>query len=98
MSEKTATPGPAIEPIYVSVPKSFAKDAVWLINRCTKPTKKVHTVIFSEQDINKNFYNINIEYNQMVWAISIGFLIMGFTGYFVKLIHIPINNIIVGGA
>ena len=28
--------------------------------------------------------------------LAIGFLIMGFIGYFVKLIHIPINNIIVG--
>ncbi|VDN26420.1 unnamed protein product [Gongylonema pulchrum] len=28
---------------------------------------------------------------------AIGFAIMGFIGFFVKLIHIPINNIIVGG-
>lgn len=27
---------------------------------------------------------------------GIGFLIMGFIGFFVKLIHIPINNILVG--
>lgn len=30
-------------------------------------------------------------------ATAIGFAIMGFIGFFVKLIHIPINNIIVGG-
>jgi len=30
-------------------------------------------------------------------ATSIGFLIMGFIGFFVKLVHIPINNIILGG-
>lgn len=28
-------------------------------------------------------------------ATAIGFAIMGFIGFFVKLIHIPINNIIV---
>ncbi|KAG6868885.1 hypothetical protein C0993_008633 [Termitomyces sp. T159_Od127] len=31
-------------------------------------------------------------------AVAIGFGVMGFIGYFVKLIHIPINNILVGGA
>ena len=29
-------------------------------------------------------------------ATSVGFLLMGFLGFFVKLIHIPINQIIVG--
>lgn len=29
-------------------------------------------------------------------ATGIGFLIMGFIGFFVKLVHIPINNILVG--
>ncbi|KAG8737321.1 Sec61p translocation complex subunit [Ceratobasidium sp. 428] len=38
------------------------------------------------------------EYVQICKAIAIGFGIMGFIGYFVKLIHIPINNILVGGA
>uniref|UniRef100_A0A8C3VZ74 Protein transport protein Sec61 subunit gamma n=1 Tax=Catagonus wagneri TaxID=51154 RepID=A0A8C3VZ74_9CETA len=31
-------------------------------------------------------------------ATAIGFSIMGFTGFFVKLIHIPINNIIAGSS
>ncbi|KIM33933.1 hypothetical protein M408DRAFT_325495 [Serendipita vermifera MAFF 305830] len=38
------------------------------------------------------------EYIQISKAVAIGFAIMGFIGYFVKLIHIPINNILVGGA
>lgn len=29
-------------------------------------------------------------------ATGVGFLIMGFIGFFVKLVHIPINNILVG--
>lgn len=38
------------------------------------------------------------EFIQISRAVGVGFLIMGFIGFFVKLIHIPINNIIVGGA
>ncbi|KAI9205703.1 secE/sec61-gamma protein [Polychytrium aggregatum] len=38
------------------------------------------------------------EFIQISRAVAIGFLLMGFIGFFVKLIHIPINNIIVGGA
>lgn len=36
------------------------------------------------------------EYQKIAIATAIGFCIMGFIGFFVKLIHIPINNIIVG--
>ncbi|XP_031205347.1 protein transport protein Sec61 subunit gamma-like [Mastomys coucha] len=37
------------------------------------------------------------EFQKVAMATAIGFAIMGFIGFFVKLIHIPINNIIVGG-
>ncbi|KCV73074.1 protein translocase SEC61 complex gamma subunit [Fonticula alba] len=36
------------------------------------------------------------EYISMTQAVAIGFLVMGFIGYIVKLVHIPINNVIVG--
>merc|ERR1712107_110135 len=36
------------------------------------------------------------EFSKIAIATTIGFGIMGFIGFFVKLIHIPINNIIVG--
>ena len=36
-----------------------------------------------------------IEFQKIAFATAIGFAIMGFIGFFVKLIHIPINNIIV---
>jgi len=36
------------------------------------------------------------EFKKIAVATSVGFLVMGFIGFFVKLIHIPINNIIVG--
>ncbi|RHZ67019.1 hypothetical protein Glove_303g153 [Diversispora epigaea] len=38
------------------------------------------------------------EYIKISQAVAMGFLVMGFIGFFVKLIHIPINNILVGGA
>ncbi|GAA5994100.1 translocon subunit SSS1 [Rhodotorula paludigena] len=38
------------------------------------------------------------EYAQICRAVAIGFAMMGGIGYLVKLIHIPINNILVGGA
>ncbi|KAI9645320.1 hypothetical protein NHQ30_006056 [Ciborinia camelliae] len=39
----------------------------------------------------REFFNISR-------AVGIGFLIMGAVGYIVKLIHIPVNNILVGGS
>ncbi|KAL4799795.1 translocon subunit SSS1 [Aspergillus undulatus] len=38
------------------------------------------------------------EFIKISQAVGMGFLIMGFIGYFVKLIHIPVNNVLVGGA
>lgn len=38
---------------------------------------------------------IPAEFQKIALATAVGFAIMGFIGYFVKLIHIPINNILV---
>ncbi|KAG0048461.1 Sec61p translocation complex subunit [Gryganskiella cystojenkinii] len=38
------------------------------------------------------------EFLQITQAVSMGFFVMGVIGFVVKLIHIPINNILVGGA
>merc|ERR1712151_1431742 len=38
------------------------------------------------------------EFQKIAVACAIGFCIMGFIGYTVKLVFIPINNIIVGGS
>jgi len=37
------------------------------------------------------------EFNKIMTKTALGFVIMGFVGFFVKLIFIPINQIIVGG-
>lgn len=39
-----------------------------------------------------------LEFLKLCQAVGVGFLIMGAVGYIVKLIHIPLNNILVGGA
>ena len=36
------------------------------------------------------------QFKKIAMACAIGFAIMGFIGYMVKLVFIPINNIIVG--
>lgn len=38
------------------------------------------------------------EFIKICQAVGVGFIVMGSIGYFVKLIHIPVNNILVGGA
>ncbi|KAJ1421204.1 hypothetical protein B484DRAFT_332823 [Ochromonadaceae sp. CCMP2298] len=37
------------------------------------------------------------EFAKIARATGLGFVIMGFIGFFVKLIHIPINNILMSG-
>jgi len=36
------------------------------------------------------------EFIKITTAVGMGFLIMGVVGYVVKLIHIPLNNVLVG--
>jgi protein transport protein SEC61 subunit gamma-like protein len=38
------------------------------------------------------------EFYQISRAVGVGFIVMGALGYVIKLIHIPVNNILVGGA
>ncbi|KAK4138681.1 secE/sec61-gamma protein [Trichocladium antarcticum] len=50
------------------------------------------------QFINKAQKPDRREFIKISQAVGVGFLIMGAVGYFVKLIHVPLNNILVGGA
>lgn len=36
------------------------------------------------------------EFNNIAFTTFMGFIIMGFIGFFIKLIFIPINNVILG--
>lgn len=63
----------------ISSVKDFYKDSKRLMTRCSKPDKKGKTYV---------------EYTKIVTACAIGFAIMGLIGFFVKLVFIPINNIL----
>lgn len=65
-------------------PRNFINDSSNLLKRCKKPDQK-----------GLNIANASIEFYQIARAVGMGFVVMGFIGFFVKLIHIPINNIIV---
>ena len=57
--------------------------------------KRVCFVFFRTSNSDKHVLGL-AEFQKIATATAIGFAIMGFIGFFVKLIHIPINNIIVG--
>ncbi|GAB5592986.1 hypothetical protein Unana1_07886 [Umbelopsis nana] len=75
---------------FVDAPKNFVKDGMQFINRCTKPDQR--------------------EFLRICQAVGMGFAALGALGFivkenginemlaFVQLIHIPINNILVGAA
>lgn len=91
-----------IEPL-----SKFYKDSSYLVKKCTKPDHKgTAFVVSSSIFINTfshyfSFFPISFfrtEFARIARATGIGFLIMGFVGFFVKIIHIPINNILMGGS
>uniref|UniRef100_A0A7E4W995 Protein transport protein Sec61 subunit gamma n=1 Tax=Panagrellus redivivus TaxID=6233 RepID=A0A7E4W995_PANRE len=66
------------------------------VNSIVEPGKKFFKD--SYRLVNKCTKPDRKEYQKIAIATAVGFAIMGFIGFFVKLIHIPINNIIVGGS
>lgn len=83
--------------MILEVPQQFYKDSIQLLQRCTKPDKKgkqatardyLHTLLMLA----------SVEFIKITQAISAGFVVMGVIGYTIKLVHIPINNIIVYAA
>lgn len=77
-------------------PRQFVNDSVHLLRRCEKPDRQgaqLNDGLFSCP--NSLTINAPAEFLKIAQAVALGFLVMGAIGYFVKLIHIPINNIIV---
>ena len=72
----------------LDVPRDFIKDGAFFLNRCTKPSKRGQ---FKETVV----VLTAVEFLEISRAVAVGFLIMGFIGFAVKLVHIPINNILV---
>lgn len=73
----------------------FFKDSVYLVKKCTKPDRRGNKI--GKVSLTFEIIFLHIEFARIARATGIGFLIMGFVGFFVKLVHIPINNILVGG-
>lgn len=76
------------------------KRMVQFVNRCTKPSREGQLLLsrakFSNLTAKKDQVRLTrgvvlifAEYVQLCKAVAIGFAVMGFIGYFVKLIHIP---------
>lgn len=88
--------------------REFAKDSVRLVKRCHKPDRKGETLIsilLLQFQFDSNLCAVDphfshafsiLEFSKVAVRTAIGFVVMGFVGFFVKLIFIPINNIIVG--
>ena len=72
--------------------KEFAKNSVRLVKRCTKPDRRgdfntlcfpscIGFAVYTE-------YLLAAEFNKITIRTAIGFVVMGFIGFFVKLIFI----------
>lgn len=70
----------------IEEPIVFMKEGTQFLKRCTKPDRK---------GMLSDSHRV-AEFIQICRAVCTGFVIMGFIGYLVKLVHIPINNIVCG--
>jgi len=77
----------------LDVPRDFVKDGAFFLNRCTKPNRKGNTPQSPRSAVLDGL--TTAEFLDISRAVGVGFLIMGFIGFAVKLINIPINNILV---
>ena len=86
--------------------REFAKDSIRLVKRCHKPDRKGNCQAPDPRppyvagcEISPDLMGwllMRAEFTKVAARTAIGFVVMGFVGFFVKLIFIPINNIIVG--
>ena len=78
---------------YAQLMQEFANDSVIFFNKCSKPDKTGK----SPPSFEPLFYFIDyLEYIKILQACAMGFVVIGFIGYIIKLVFIPINNIILG--
>jgi protein transport protein SEC61 subunit gamma and related proteins len=99
MSEKQGVNEVLIEPL-----KQFARDSIHLVKKCTKPDRKEFTMI--ARAVGTGLYVNVVERRGRPLCTDAAAMfvshhvchsaIMGFIGFFVKLVHIPINNILIG--
>ncbi|CAM9327054.1 unnamed protein product [Phaeothamnion confervicola] len=87
--------------------QEFARDSMHLVKKCTKPDRKGEprfnaleapcprrqptTTFFWFPPLAARFLR-HTEFMIVARATTVGFLVMGFIGFFVKLFHIPISK------
>ena len=71
--------------------QDFANDSIVFFNKCAKPNKEGKW-----NSVEMVILDCGIEYMKILQACAMGFLVIGFIGYIIKLVFIPINNIILG--
>ncbi|VAH33123.1 unnamed protein product [Triticum turgidum subsp. durum] len=84
--------------------REYAKDSVRLVKCCHKPDRKGKDQRLAPAHLDPVRFPLSpdltligrAEFTKVAARTMIGFIIMGFVGFFVKLIFIPINNIIIG--
>ncbi|VAH33862.1 unnamed protein product [Triticum turgidum subsp. durum] len=82
----------------------FAKDSIRLVKSFHKPDRKGKDQRLAPARLDPVHFPLSpdltligrAEFTKVAARMVIGFVVMGFVGFFVKLIFIPINNIIVG--
>ncbi|KKP03710.1 protein transporter Sec61 subunit gamma [Trichoderma harzianum] len=92
----------------LEVPREFFKDGVQFINRCQKRTHLSHHVSLAlplhlrRPKLTRSCLSLFLadqkEFLKLCQAVGIGFGVMGAVGFIVKLIHIPLNGLLVGSA
>ncbi|KAI9827102.1 MAG: Sec61p translocation complex subunit [Phylliscum demangeonii] len=82
------------------IPRDFLRDGTLFLNRCTKrkPAAWLDANRADDRLTQSRSQADKREFIKISQAVGVGFVIMGTIGYFVKLIHIPVNNILVGGS
>ena len=83
---------------YAQQMQEFANDSMVFFNKCAKPDKngKCRTIYFLKLRVAFPNHIFSIEYMKILQACAMGFIVIGFIGYIIKLVFIPINNIILG--
>ncbi|KAH7120269.1 hypothetical protein B0J13DRAFT_532165 [Dactylonectria estremocensis] len=95
----------------LEAPLEFARDGIQFAKKCTKrttrpfsPWRAANAIASLRCRVIKPTANVlcytadKKEFLNMCTAVGTGFIIMGAVGYIVKLIHVPINHTLVGGA
>lgn len=98
-SQKMDAARSVTEPLH-----GFMTDSVRLVRRCNKPDRKgmlcyhvvTHSTALAATLSTNTPTSLSVEFLKISQATLIGFAVMGFIGFFVRLIHIPVNSILLG--